>query len=331
MFHHSASVSQVVPLPAKNSQDPVVPSGRQVERAVFLEALQHPTTLIPGAVAVLSAGFAAMFHADPLAITVAAGAFLLTAASWAFHYLVRGESLAKRHVQKVLDRRQRARDQRLDALIDAAGEAYFKAGVEAGVELRDAYLKLRDQLAEREGANRSRTAMRFASLAEDCYREGAALLEKALTNHRVIRGINRAKLQSELAGWRHQAGELATRIQRGEPLQTRFDALQKKIVSNERRLDLYKQRQDMLEQWLAECEVLESALESAYLEVADLLSGRHAEPHGQAASHLEQAVAAARRAEDRLSGLEQSLDTDEDRMYREAGTDARGSQSRVEG
>ena len=57
-----------------------------------------------------------------------------------------------------------------------------------------------------------------------------------------------------------------------------------------------------VEQLLAESEVLESALESTYLEAVDLKSPEALFSRGQAAESLERAVAAARRVEDRLRG-----------------------------
>ena len=98
-----------------------------------------------------------------------------------------------------------------------------------------------------------------------------------------------------------------------------FDAFgQLETVLEEKRLDRYRRRAEELQTLIAQLNELETALETTYLEVVDLV-GQEASAglfESGAAAHLERAVAAARRVEQRLRGFG-SADTRADEEYLE--------------
>lgn len=297
--------------PASRERD--TSTAGNIERAVFLDALQHPTTLAPAALGVLSAIWMGAFGVSATPVKSALAGGLFAAASWVFHYFVRGEKIAAKYAQKQIARQQEAEAASKQAFEQQFFEIGFSEGVRAARELDTAYSQLNDFLNQEQARG---TVARFRSLADDCYREGRQLLGQALALKRALRAVDANALTREQALWRKQVAGMAAETPAARSLQTRID-------SHQRRLDLYARRQAALQDLLTECDVLEAALESAYLEAVDLVRSdvQLAQSQG-AAANLEQAVRAARRVEDRLRGLEQGPDDHEDDVYREAGSSA---------
>ncbi|CAM2010487.1 hypothetical protein [Acanthopleuribacter pedis] len=282
----------------------------KIERAVFLDAVQHPTTLTPAAVAALSVIWMGAFGVSPNPVKSALAGGLLCIGSWVFHYFVRGEKLAEKYAQKQIAKQQEAERVSRAAYEQAFVDIGFSQGLQAGRELERAYRQLLDFLQAQAARG---TVARFHTLADDCYQEGRRLLDQAVALKRALRAVDANALTREQALWRKQAGGMRPDDAAARTLQTRID-------SHQRRLDLYARRQTALQELLTECDVLEAALESAYLEAIDLVRADVAlQPSQSAAANLEQAVRAARRVEDRLRGLEQGPDEREDDLYREAG------------
>lgn len=285
----------------------------KIERAVFLDALQHPTTLAPAAAGLLFVIWMGAFGMSATPVKGALAGGLLSVASWVFHYFVRGEKIAAKYAQKQIAKQQEAEAASKQAFEQQFFEIGFSEGVRAARELETAYQQLNEFLKQEKARG---TVARFRTLADDCYREGRQLLVQALALKRALRAVDANALTREQALWRKQVAGMAGDAPATRSLQTRID-------SHQRRLDLYARRQSALQDLLTECDVLEAALESAYLEAVDLVRSdvQLAQSQG-AAANLEQAVRAARRVEDRLRGLEQGPEDREDDVYREAGSSA---------
>lgn len=299
-------------------------SGGAVSRAVLKETLQHPLTILPAAASAVSLLYMGLISFDPTSFGIGFGAALFGAAAWVVNYFFRGEQFAAGHVRRLRARREAYKDEEAAALRAECDAAEFAVGVDAATELAAAYEKLRQLLAGRaEGGQLN--AVRFGVLAEDTYREGTQLLRGALDTHRALRDIDADKLRAELGSWEAERVRLEQRAPATNTAAAAArDALASKIEGHERRLALYDQHQAVLHKLLAQCEALESALETAYLEVLDL-GHEHAQlSQGQAASRLERAVAAARTVEERLRAAQQPRE--EDAVYLQHGGTSKGKQ-----
>lgn len=283
-----------------------------VERAVFAETVQHPLTMLPAAMSAVGALWLALISVDPAVFAVTFGSALVGAGAWIFNYFVRGEELARRHVEELRQRRlAETRDQGED-LFQKWLAAGHTEGAKQAKDLRDAYQRLSERLT----GGQSLGGERLRVLAEDTYLEGVAILRQALRVHQALRGVDRDKLAEELERWTSQLERLG-----GEASgDARAAALAKRCEAHRRRLELYDRQSSVVGDLLAESEVLESALESTFLGTADLgdAEGFFARG-GESAEALVRAVEAARRVEERLQGLNVD-DNRDDEVYLEAGT-----------
>jgi hypothetical protein len=285
-------------------------SQRAVSKAVLSEALQHPTTLYPAALSLVSIAYMAMVNLSPTSLTVALVSGLLSLASGIFHYFVRGETIAENYIKELKERRNLYKEQEAGDIEAECKAAGFQEGAKEAKELRQAYDQLYSFLKEKLEQRKVMTAGRFLIMAEETYLQGLQLLKKALVVFNVLKQIDRDKLAEEM---KTIAGELKAEEARGEQARKPLiEAYQSRINSHEKRLRLYSERLESLEQLMAQCEVLEAALDTTYLEVVDLIDEETFTARSSVANNLERAVTAARNVEERLRQREsQSVYDDE--------------------
>jgi hypothetical protein len=280
-------------------------SNRQIKKKVLLDALQHPTTLYSAAAAVLSGLYMGLvsFDETSFAVTLAAGLFSLI--SFVYHYFIRGEKAAREHVQELLERRRSFKEQQGEDIEKRCRSAGFQEGEKAAKELKEAYTRLDVFLKEQLEKKQTLTAQRFLILAEESYYQGIQFLNKALALFQAIGHIDENKLKQEMRAWQEELERAKQDEQKGKEykeLLTR--TLTEKINSQTRRLQLYTERKETLEQVLSQSETLEATLDSTYLEAVDLAADGAYLQSNNAAANLERAVAAARKVENRLRGMD---------------------------
>jgi hypothetical protein len=280
-----------------------------VQRAVLKETLQHPLTILPAAVSALSLLYMGLISFDPGSVGIGFGAALFGAAAWVVNYYFRGAHFAAERVRQLRAQREQAKTAVATSLRADCEAAQFAAGTRAAQELTRAYETLRQLLAGRAGGG-DVTAVRFAVLADDTYQEGMQLLAAALETHCALREIDADRLRAELQTWTGELAALEGRRDRDPARAAGDEALRTKIDSHRRRLAAYDDHAAGLEKVLAQCETLESALETAYLEVLDLGNESTQALQGQAAARLESAVAAARTVEERLRAAQAAPEAD---------------------
>jgi hypothetical protein len=289
-------------------------SNRAVTKAVRSEAIFHPTTLFPAAVAVLSGLYMGLVSFDPTSLGVGVGSALLSVASWIYHYFVRGEKIAENYIRELKEKRKDYKKQQVEDIEEKCKAAGFKEGQQAARELLDAYTRLYRFLKEKSKEVRSKTAQRFMILAEETYDQGVQFLTKALVLYKALVQIDEKKLIKELRAWQKEVKNQEKYRNKEEQKDLVIKVLEEKINSHRKRLELFSERGETLRQLMDQCEVLEATLDSTYLEVVDLI---HDDPfftgskHDNAASNLERAVSAARKAEDRLRNLGKQQDIDD--------------------
>lgn len=285
-----------------------------VQRAVLAQTVQHPATIFPVVVAAISVLYGTLIGFNVAAYGVAFVSGMLGVGSWVFNFFIRGDTLATNHVAGLRQRRAAFEVLEVDTIVDTCSRIGCSEIAKEASELTAAYLKLRGYLDGQMQSRQSLSAQRFRVLAEDTYQEGVRTLRKALHIFQALADIDARTLEREREAWERELGRLA------ESQQAERRALTAKIESHKQRLALYRQRQNMLTQMVADSNEIEAALEKAYLEVVDLVDDNDESifTKGAATQLLERAVAAARVTEEKLRGFD-AVATAADDEYLAAG------------
>ncbi len=291
------------------------PTQGQLQRFVFKEAIQFPTTIFPAATSVVSALYMLMISFDRPSFAVLVASGILAAGSFVYQYFFRYDKIAKKLVDRMKRDRFQDHSKMAEALHRECARASFREGAKESRELAQAFKKLRDFLIDEANAAERPNVQKFLIMAEQSYKEGLACLRAALDTHRLLDKFDIRLLKKEIVAWSADIRRLQSRPGYN---QTQIDAIRTKVHSHQTRLELHKQKTDQMHQYLAQSEVIEAALETTMLEVSQLLDKGELVVHGDTVHKLEQAVAAARRVENKLREIESGGPSDEDKMYMNA-------------
>ncbi len=291
---------------------------RAVHRAVLQETLQHPATIVPGALASVAALWSAVINLSPASLLVMLGFGFVGAAAWVVNYVGRGETFVEAHLQQLRTLREEYERREVEELMLDCDRAGFRDGVKEARELIAAYQKLSDFLRQQRIDQPNATSGRFRVLAEDTYRYGVSLLRKAFNLFQALHRIDVDTLQRERDAWIRQ-----------QQRQGASESLERNIMAHNKRLERYREYTEEFNGLIAQINELETALENAYLEVIDLVGPEATAQvlESGAATRLETAIAAAHRVEQRLRGLSDT-DARDDDEYREAGEQSNTERAR---
>ena len=280
---------------------------RAVQRAVLRDSLQHPATILPAALTAVAALWSVTIDLSPASLLATLGLGFISAAAWVINYIGRGDTLVEQHIQKLRALRDEHERREVDELALACHQAGFVAGAKEAQELNNAYHKLRQFLIEQRADEGDASSERFRVLAEETYRHGITILRRALHLFQALQRVDVVTLEHERQAWIGQRRPEGT-----------TESLERNIEAHTKRLERYRQREEELHALIAQLNELETALETSHLEVVDLVGhATSSRPFASdAASHLERAVAAARRVEQRLRGFSNE-DTRADEEYLE--------------
>jgi hypothetical protein len=265
-----------------------------VRRAVLRDTLQHPATILPAALAMVAALWSVAIDLSPASLLAMLGFGFVGAGAWVINYIGRGDTLVEHHIRKLRAWRAEYERREVEELALACRRAGFAAGVKEGEELTAAYHKLHQFLVERQTGQSDASSERFRVLAEETYRHGIIILQRALNLFQALQRVDVDTLERERQAWVRQLAQ-----------EEASESLERNIDAHTKRLDRYRRREEELGALIAQLNELETALETAYLEVVDLV-GQAASGvvfESGAAAHLERAVEAARRVEQRLRGF----------------------------
>ena len=281
-----------VPLDRKPTAEDFTP--RAVQRAVLQDTLQHPATILPAALAAVAALWSVAIDLSPASLMAALGFGFISAAAWVINYIGRGDKLVEQHIQMLRALRDDYERREVEELGVVCQRVGFRAGAKEAQELTEAYTKLHQFLVGQRTGQGHESGERFRALAEETYRHGVAILQRALNLFQALQRVDVETLERERQDWIRQ------RQQEGPS-----ESLERNIEAHTKRLERYRQREEELRTLIAHLNELETALETAHLEVIDLVGqGVSVGPlASDAASHLERAVEAARRVEQRLLGV----------------------------
>ncbi len=273
-----------------------------VQRWVLSETLQHPATILPGAGAVVSGLYLGAFGLSSAGLGMTLLLVFASGSSWIYNYFIRGEKLGEERVSSVMKQLQDAEVDELEQLVERCLNGDFEAGAKEGGELLAAYRAFQSFLAEVDASGENLSAMRFKDLARDALRQGVSCLGRAVSMWRALQDVDLPALDKELNQMRRRLAKC------GEESVAEKERLAQQIASHESRIDSYTSQQTRLAEILTEIDGLESALERARVESVELVrrDATSSWESGTAATRLEQAVAAARRVEQRLRRMDQS-------------------------
>jgi hypothetical protein len=278
-----------------------------IQRAVLAETLQHPATILPWAGSAVAGVWTLLMGATPESVIALMTGLFAGTAAWVVNYYIRGDTRAKNHVEKLRVLRREHDVESLEELEANCIKAQFKQGAKEAAELKQAYLKFGEFLSGRPKRADDLQSQRLSVLAEDTYREGRAILAKALQVFKALKSVNVESLRAE-------RDELKKTIKTCK--KTQVGSFEQQLEVQQKRIDLYEKQEGLLEQLITESNELEAALETAYLEAVDLVA-QDAELttwQSGAGTRLERAVEGARRAEERLRELSNGT-RPEDQMY----------------
>jgi hypothetical protein len=293
-------------------------SDSAIQKKVMSEAIQHPTTLYPAALSILSTLYMGLVNFNETAFAIAAGSSMVALASWIYHYFIRGDHIKDQYLSRLGEKRQSYKEKQVINIEQDCRVAGFSEGENAAKELKEAYMRFKRFLETKTQTSRGRSAQRFLTLAGENYDQGVNFLQKALSIYTVLDDMDEAKLKKELKAWEAEVKKLDKKVkQEGDHSHLVIQALQERIKSHKRRLKLFTERSESLKNVLAQCEILEATLDSAYLELVDLFEGDHMVKQENVASNLERAFTSARIVEDRMRDMENPKAFD-DSIYAQA-------------
>jgi len=290
-----------VPIEPKTSEEDFTP--RAVERAVRNEAVQHPLTILPTATAL---GFGFWNLVVGLSVASLAGMLgfaFIGGVSAAYQYLMRHEDHAKRYVDGKLALRRRYEAQEVQDLEGDCRRAGFTDGIQRIAALRAAYATFERRTRERNDADT------VEHLGRDAFREGVAAVRRAFEIQAVRRDTDVARLVRERDEWtRRRPG--------GAPQEDR--ALTRRMAAIEQRIAGDRELGELVDELLARAVEIETALETAVLDLAARGGRELADAEGGAGGQLAMALEAARRVQARAGGGTRR-EMDGDAEYLQAG------------
>ena len=302
----SADPVATVPVEPKPSEEDFTP--RAVERAVRNEAVQHPLTILPTATAL---GFGFWNLVVGLSVGSLAGMLgfaFIGGVSAAYQYLMRHEDHAKRYVDGKLALRRRYEAQEVQDLEGDCRRAGFTDGVQRIAALRAAYATFERRTRERNDADT------VEHLGRDAFREGVAAVRRAFEIQAVRRDTDVARLVRERDEWtRRSKGRKETT---GDSQEDR--ALGRRMAAIEQRIAGDRELGELVDELLARAVEIETALETAVLDLAARGGRELADADSGAGGQLAMALEAARRVQARAGGgVRREMDGDAE--YLQAG------------
>jgi len=276
-------------------------SSGNIQKAVFSEALQHPSTLFPAAISILSGLYMGIVNPSEPVLAVSLGAGVISLISFVFNYFFRSDKLAEEYTKKLLNQRIKYKKENADNVRNICEKNIFNEGLNAYDELIEAYKRLSDFLKEKSQYKKSFTISKFILLADETFYGGISLIKKGAELYKAIRDMHEGKLENELKNWTNE-------FKRKKRTGKEQEQLKSKIDNHIKRLDLLKEKKSSLLEIMDQVEVLESTLDSTYLEVLDLMEYNSISSGDKLVSNLQKAVKSARNVEDRLRGKKNSED-----------------------
>ncbi|MBI4332354.1 MAG: hypothetical protein HY673_13860 [Chloroflexi bacterium] len=278
----------------------------EVRTKAKLEALQHPATMFPLSLSIISAVYLGMlsplFGGWLLAAGVCAVSAVAAVRSYRSHYAKSLPRVNREIRDHEKEEESRSEEVELSQAQDVLRKGFLNIASEEGTmvlsDLVTEYEQLRPAIAERRPADPFSVAL-VPALAAETYKRGLGVLSEALELIKVIQTPGKEKLDKEIAGLEQEAG-----VSEDEEVQAERVKLRKE------RLDSLKQRREMVERYqlyvdrlFGQAQRCEAALYKTRLELAAVRAGSSGATVDAVVQALQNTIHQAKLVQDELQKL----------------------------
>lgn len=269
---------------ARNSEDSPTSlvesmSENAIRRELKSVAIQHPTTIIPAAIAVLSVVSLALlpdFIPFGLAILVLILSALVSTGSFVWIYSFRHDSGYAKLVEEIMATHgevSRAMEEAevsemRGSLTTGFSDLESEAGLKALAALDYEYEQLRLVL-ERHDDIDAMSLSHIPALADETYQQGLNVLSVGLQLSQAIHTSNRERLEHDIEDLEKEIHSLK---QSGSD-ERRIEIRRETVVSHQERLVLINDQQTRVDEVLYQCDQCEASLAKTRIELASLQAG----------------------------------------------------------
>ena len=251
-----------------------------IRRRMLGDAVQHPATLLPLAVAILSVLYLSlvspMVGGGLWAVVLLGVSGIGTAVGFVWRYVLRYTEEYGKKVRELMDllEEERARlehaevGQRREALQAGFSSIGSTEGLKALAELVSEYERLQPTLGRQRDTDSFSMSL-VPSLALETYRQGLSVLSDALELMRAVHVPGRERLERELAEMEREIETLTLDQSQAGRLGLKEDTL----ASHRQRLDMLDQLQLRLERFLYQAGRCEASLHRTRIELAAIRTG----------------------------------------------------------
>ncbi len=251
-------------------------SDSAIGRKTASDALQHPATILPAAVCIISAIYLLLL--SPLlgggtgAIALTAVSGITATASFISRYTKEYPRNARKMMHLLDEERVRLEEAELTQWRQTIQAGFFSVGSGAGLktlaELNSSYAQLQPALSHGRSTDPLSVSL-IPALAGETYRRGLSVLSEALELTDVIHTPGREKLEGEIA-------QLEMDLETSKDDETRTERLRLKdetLALQRERLDMLNKLQLYVDRLLYQAQRCEASLKSARIELAAVRAG----------------------------------------------------------
>ncbi len=248
----------------------------EIKRKTALDALQHPTTLLPLAVCIISTTYllllSPMFGGAPGAIMIAALSGMAAVGSYLYRYTKECPRNAREIVDRLEEERIRLEEAELKRFCVTLQSGFFSIasaeGVKALAGLMGAYEQLRPGLAQRRTTDPLSLSI-VPALVGETYRRGLSVLSDALELMKAARTSGRERLEDEIARL-----EMVFDASKDEGIDAeRLRLKEETLASSKERLGMLNRLQLYIDQLLYQAHRCEASLRATGIELASVRAG----------------------------------------------------------
>ncbi len=259
------------------------------DRAVLRTTLQHPATLYPAAVGILSGIAGILLEPSLLVFGLSLGGLSLGVGSWIINYFFRGDSFAKAYIQVLSERMERHKQEALRSVIEDLkvskkihnAEDYTMQGIEQYNKVRQKFKNLRSLLDEKLKKGEL-THVRYLGSAEQVYLSVLDNLKEVVTVLKTISAIDTDYINSrlvELEGLREPSPadmqEIRTLKERKQLRDKQFKRVSELLTWNEEALTTLDKTSTSLADMKTVRSISGTDIERARKELEELASRAH--------------------------------------------------------
>jgi len=285
-------------------------SDLSIRKELRSDAIQHPTTILPLSLCILSIIYLGFFPVAPgrilAAIVVIIGSGSIAIGSFLWHYLIRHDQAYRTKIQRIMELQDRVQREKEEADLKQFQQAIRSGlskidsteGLKAMKELIHEYEQLQHVLDKKKETDPLSIA-HIPALAKEAYRQGLSVLADVLEVVQVIHSSGRANLEAEIAKLEREIGLL-----KGEQNhQAQAKIKQATVVSHLERLEMIKQQELRVDKLLYQCDRCEASLHRTRIELAALKTESSERSVTAATDTLQRTINQAKEVQEELRKL----------------------------